>query len=136
MHFGRSTDLRSRFPSGTPHSLATDANCRQQSLQLDIMPSIVVSLSRFDMHELAFYGASVIISALVIALLTATAAVLYQYFTFNSVPPGTRPLPSPKGRLPVVGHRHLIHPVRPFGMLLLTLGENPRTFYWMGKGVG
>jgi len=46
--------------------------------------------------------------AVVVAAITA---VLYQYFTFNSCPPGTRPLPSPTGRLPLVGHRHLVNQV-------------------------
>jgi hypothetical protein len=41
----------------------------------------------------------------------AISAVLYQYFTFNSCPPGTRPLPSPKGRIPLIGHRHLVNQV-------------------------
>lgn len=46
-----------------------------------------------------------------VGLVVATAAILYQYFTFNSCPPGTHPLPSPKGRLPLVGHRNLIKQV-------------------------
>ena len=42
---------------------------------------------------------------------SVAAGILYQYFTFNSCPAGTRPLPTPNGRLPLVGHRHLLTPV-------------------------
>jgi len=44
-------------------------------------------------------------------LLAGLGLILFQYFTFNRCPKGTRPLPSPKGRLPFVGHKHLMDPV-------------------------
>jgi len=58
-------------------------------------------------YVLYFIGVGVVTCAVV-----AVTAVLYQYATFNSCPPGTRPLPSPKGRLPLVGHRYLIDAVQ------------------------
>jgi hypothetical protein len=54
-----------------------------------------------------------VLGGLALAVVGATiSAVFYQYFTFNSCPPGTRPLPSPKGRIPLIGHRHLVNQVR------------------------
>jgi hypothetical protein len=67
--------------------------------------------SDLNYRETTLWAAYILISGLVIAALTVATAILYQYFTFNSCPPGTRLLPSPKGRIPVVGHRYLITPV-------------------------
>lgn len=75
------------------------------------MSSALLSMTRPELPELGIYAVYVVVSGVVIAGLTVAAAVLYQYFTFNTCPPGTRPLPSPRGRLPIVGHRYLTHPV-------------------------
>src|SRR5277367_35663 len=58
----------------------------------------------------------VLLGMVVVGVVVASSAVLYQYFTFNSCPPGTRPLPSPKGRLPLIGHRNLIAKVTSRGI--------------------
>lgn len=50
--------------------------------------------------------------ATVVGIGSVVAGILYQYLTFNSHPAGTRALPSPKGRLPLVGHRHLLTAVQ------------------------
>lgn len=70
----------------------------------------------FGNLQSVLYGLGAIALAVVAAAVTA---VLYQYFTFNSCPPGTRPLPSPKGRIPIVGHRHLVNQVDTFQLPLI-----------------
>jgi hypothetical protein len=65
------------------------------------------------MSTITWYPIYILGAGVLACLGTLITAILYQYFTFNSCPPGTRPLPSPKGRLPLLGHRHLINPVKP-----------------------
>ena len=84
------------------------------------------------MALLSFDTLYVLLGLVVGGIVVASSAVLYQYFTFNSCPPGTRPLPSPKGRLPLVGHRNLIKQVTSLivGTLILQRGLRDSLINW------
>ena len=111
MRCGRSADRQFSQPHiFTPCQTSSSIADRLYSQPIT-MSSGLLSMSRLELRDLGIYAIYVVVSGVVIAGLTVAAAVLYQYFAFNSCPPGTRPLPSPRGRLPIVGHRYLINPV-------------------------
>jgi hypothetical protein len=83
------------------------------------MTAVVSLAAGGKMLDILLTSLHFIVGLAVFAASGAVVAILYQYFMFNVTPAGTRALPSPTGRLPLVGHRYLTQPVRRVEMELM-----------------